>query len=247
MVLFNAGKLPFRKFVSLRELPELRGIAAGDGDVRIGAAVTYSEIRRDAVLQSEFALLATAAGWTGGIANQNRGTLGGNIANASPAADSAPVLLAYDAELVLRSAQGTRSMAYRDFHSGYKIVQLRPGEIIAEIRLPRRRTRRHEYSRKVGARKAQAISKVSMAATAEVKDGAIHDVRIALASVAPVPLRCFETERFLTGRHITPLLVREAQEVIRREVQPISDIRSTSEYRLQVSANLLGEFLSGMG
>ena len=101
MVLFNAGRLPYRRLMSIRDIPELRKIEVADTSVVIGAAVTYSQIRQSAILQTEFALLCTAASWTGGIANQNRGTLGGNIANASPAADSAPALLVYDAEVRL--------------------------------------------------------------------------------------------------------------------------------------------------
>lgn len=242
MVLFNAGRLPYRNLVSIRNIPELREVEVTDTHVLIGAAVTYSQIRQNAILQSEFPLLCAAASWTGGIANQNRGTLGGNIANASPAADSAPALLVYDADLRLACSGGERWVAYREFHTGYKQMQIRPDELIQQIRLPRRK-RWRQYSRKVGTRKAQAISKVCMAAAADLDGDVIRDVRIALASVAPVPLRCTRTEDCLRGARLESSRISEARESIRSEIQPISDIRSTDEYRAEVSVNLLGEFL----
>jgi CO/xanthine dehydrogenase FAD-binding subunit len=244
MVLFNAGKLQFRKLVSVRNIPDLGNIETEESQIRIGGAVTYSQIRRHSVLQSKFPLLCTAAAWTGGIANQNRGTLGGNIANASPAADSAPALLAYDAELVLTSRNSVRVIPYRSFHTGYKEIQLQPDEIISEIRLPRQPPNLRQYSRKVGTRKAQAISKICIAAIAELEDNIIKDVRIGLGSVAPIPLRCFRTEELLGNRTLSPNLIAEAQKVIRSEIEPISDIRSTDQYRSMVTGNLLGEFLS---
>ncbi len=246
MVLFNAGKLPFKKLVSIRDIPELRKIEVSDTEVLIGAAVTYSQIRRSPILQSEFPLLCTAASWTGGIANQNRGTLGGNIANASPAADSAPALLVYDAEIGLTSKRGTRWLAYGQFHTGYKRMQIEPDELITQIRLPRVRKPVRQYSRKVGTRKAQAISKVCMAATADFDGGVLHDLRIAVGSVAPIPLRCVKTEEALRGKRLTGELLAEAQECICREIHPITDIRSSDEYRSRVTRNLLGEFLGNL-
>ena len=120
MVQYAAGILKSRKAMSIWGLRELRGIEIGAAEIRIGAACTYTDIRRHKTIAEEFPLLVRSAAWTGGIANQNRGTLGGNIANASPAGDSLPVLLAYDAELVLVSARGERRVPYRQFHLGYK-------------------------------------------------------------------------------------------------------------------------------
>lgn len=233
MVQFNAGKLAHRSFVAIRRLAELNQISETPDFVEIGAAVTYSMIRQHAVLREEFPLLVQAACWTGGIANQNRGTLGGNIANASPAADSSPVLLVYEAELKLLSLAGERWVSYSAFHLGYKSMALRKDELIATIRLPRQTRGMVQYGRKVGARNAQAISKVSFAATA--RDGVF---RIALGSVAPVPIRCLRTEAFLASG-----LIEEARAALREEISPITDIRSTSAYRAVVAENLLGEFL----
>lgn len=245
MVLFNAGKLPYRRLMSIREIAELREIKASSEHVMIGAAATYTELRNHSILQSEFPLLCQAASWTGAVANQNRGTLGGNIANASPAADSAPILLAYDAEVELASATGTRWLPYSTFHLGYKQMQLRPDELITRIRLPRAPGQLVQYARKVGTRKAQAISKVCFAAVAERANGVLRNLRIAVGSVAPVPLRCWETERALQDRALTAGVIAEAKETILREIQPITDIRSTDQYRAMVTANLLSEFLEG--
>src|ERR1700740_1075780 len=160
MVLLEAGKLPHRKFVNIWKLAELRPIEVSPESLAIGALSTYTEIQRNEILQCEFPLLCRAASETGGIATQNRGTLGGNIANASPAADSPPALLVYDAELELVSKSGSRWVPYATFHTGYKQMNLRPDELVARIRLPRSREGWTDYYRKVGTRRAQAISKV---------------------------------------------------------------------------------------
>src|SRR5205085_2740313 len=139
MVQYAAGTLPSRKLVSIWNLPELRRIDVLPHELCVGAGCTYTDLREQEIVRNEFSLLATAASWTGGIANQNRGTLGGNIVNASPAADSLPALLAYEAQLILVSAAGTRWVAYRTFHTGYKQMILRPDELVARIRLPRGR------------------------------------------------------------------------------------------------------------
>jgi len=187
MVQYGAGTLRARKFVSIWNLRELQGIAESAGEISIGAACTYTRMRGNSGLAREFPLLAQAASWTGGIANQNRGTLGGNIANASPAADCLPALLAYDAELSLISIRGTRRIAYRDFHTGYKKMAMAPDELIRAIHLKKNFAGYVSHARKVGARQSQAIAKVSIAALGQVADGKIANVRIALGSVAPVP------------------------------------------------------------
>ena len=243
MVLYSAGKLPNRKLVNIWNIPELRQIEAFPDRIRIGAACTYTALRTHDIVSREFPLLATAASWTGGIANQNRGTLGGNIANASPAADSLPALLVYDAEVTLISVRGERRMAYRHFHSGYKQTALAADELIRDISLPRRFSGYVSHARKVGARNAQAISKVCLAALGLVANGTIRDVRLALGSVAPVPLRLNETERVLTGKKIPPSLIEVIKKGVTKEIQPIDDIRSTARYRTAVASNLVAEFL----
>lgn len=243
MVLLEAGKLPHKKFLSLWRLVELRGIQGTADAVTLGALTTYSQILREPVLQQEFPLLCRAARETGGVATQNRGTLAGNIANASPAADSPPALLVYDAELEIISAHGGRRRPYHGFHSGYKQMDLAPDELIARIRLPRKPAPCRHYYRKVGTRKAQAISKVVLAGVAEVENGAIRDVRLALGSVAPTVVRCVKTEDLLRGRRPDRETVAAARAALGEEISPIDDFRSTARYRLRVSQNLLEDFL----
>ena len=246
MVLFNAGRLPYRKLVSISKLGELGGISVSPDSVSIGAGVTYSTIQRDPILQAEFPLLCQAASWTGSPANQNRGTIGGNIVNASPAADTPPALLVCDAEVELTSLSGSRRISYDQFHTGYKAMQMRPDELLTKVHLPRRDHALKQYARKVGTRKAQAISKVCYNAAAQIDSSIVRSIRIGLGSVAPVPLRCHKVEAVLTGQLLTPALIAHAREVIAEEIKPIDDIRSTSQYRSLVTQNLLGEFLRSL-
>jgi CO/xanthine dehydrogenase FAD-binding subunit len=251
MVQFAAGKLPARKLLSIWNLPELQGIEISPDQITIGAGCTYTELRNHPVIAREFPLLASAARWTGGIANQNRGTLGGNIVNASPAADSLPALLAYEAELILISVRGERRVPYLNFHTAYKKMQLAPDELIQAICLRREFSGFLHYARKVGARNAQAISKVCIAALGRlhggVIGGVIDDVRIALGSVAPVPLRLTELERVVKGKSIDPELVHLAGKATAAAIQPIDDIRSNAKYRAAVARNLVAEFLQQLG
>ncbi len=244
MVLYEAANLPYRKLMSIWNLSEMKGIKVESDAVTIGAATTYTEVREHSVLQSEFPLLCAAASYTGSIANQNRGTLGGNIVNASPAADSPPALLVYDARLELISARGSRWVPYDEFYTGYKTMILRSDELVANIRLPRRSPGLRHYYRKVGTRNAQAISKVCLAATTYIERRAMTQVRIALGSVAPTVIRCRSAEAILEGRAPGPQTIAAAKAAIMDEVKPISDLRSTASYRRQVAGNLLEEFLS---
>jgi len=242
MVLLEQGKLAHHNFLSLIRMAELDGIEITDAHITIGALTTYSRLQRDSVLQSEFPLLCRAASETGSLAKQNRGTLGGNIANASPAADSPPALLVYDAELELASKRGTRNIPYARFHTGYKEMNLAPDEIIARVRLPRTGERWRQYYRKVGARRAQAISKVCFAGIARIAEGKIRDIRIALGSVAPTALRCRQTEALLLSRAGSSVL-QDAQKQLAAEMSPVDDFRSNAQYRTRVAQNLLAEFL----
>ena len=244
MVLLEAGKLAHQNYINIWSLDELRGIEITDSDVTCGALTTYTQVQANPVLQSEFAMLCQAASETGGLAIQNRGTLGGNIINASPAADSPPALLAYDAELELSSTSGSRWIPYHGFHTGYKQMLMRPDELLTRIRLPRQTSRQLQYYRKVGTRKAQAISKICFAGVASMNDSNLADVRIVFGSVAPVPLRCVKTETSLRGQRIDATTIANAKQTLAQEIVPIDDIRSTKNYRLQVSLNLLEDFLS---
>jgi len=242
MVLLEAGKLPHKNYLNIWKLPELRGIEVTDACVSLGALTTYTEIQRHEILRAEFPMLCQAAKETGGIAIQNRATLGGNIVNASPAADSPPALLAYDAELELVSKRGERRIPYFKFHTAYKQMDKRPDELLRAIRLPRAPNQLTHYYRKVGTRKAQAISKVCFAAVGSMTDGKIESVRIAFGSIAPIPFRCVQTENALRNQTIDS--VAAAREALASEISPIDDLRSTRDYRLRVSLNLLEDFIN---
>ena len=244
MVQYAAGNLAARKLVSIWGLPELRHIEVLPDEIHIGASSTYTDLRASKIIQSEFPLLAIAASWTGGIANQNRGTIGGNIVNASPAADSLPALLVYEAELILVSVRGERRVPYATFHTGYRKTRLEADELILDVCLRRRYSEYHTYARKVGPRNAQAISKVCVAALARLAGGVVDDIRIAVGSVAPVPLRLKKTESTILGRRIDPALVSMAKRNAAAEIQAIDDIRSTARYRTAVAGNLVAEFLN---
>jgi CO/xanthine dehydrogenase FAD-binding subunit len=243
MVLLEAGKLPHKNYVNIWNLKELRGIEVTDTTVTLKAMTTYTDVQDHPVLRAEYPMLCQAARETGGLAIQNRGTLGGNIVNASPAADSPPALLAYDAELELVSKSGIRRIAYSKFHSAYKQMDLRPDELLSAIHLPRAQAARVHYYRKVGTRKAQAISKVCFAGVAEVANNSLTQVRIALGSVAPIPIRCEQTEAALHDQPLTDETIDLGLSRLASEITPIDDIRSTRDYRLQVSLNLLRDFL----
>ena len=251
MVLFAAGKLRHARYVNVWNLDELRGVHADARHLTMGALTTYTDVQGLACVdRGEVEMLRQAASETGGVAIQNRGTFGGNIANASPAADSCPPLLAYGAEIELVRAGGARWVSYAGFHTGYKTMNMAKNELIARIRVPRRAegARRHvHYFRKVGPRKAQAISKVSFAGYAGVEDGKVGEVGIALGGVAPIVVRPRGVEALVSAmpeeQRLRAEWRGEVKLALAREIAPIDDIRSNARYRAKVAANLLVEFL----
>ncbi|WP_413289077.1 FAD binding domain-containing protein [Bdellovibrio sp. HCB337] len=246
MVVFETGKLKQKKFLNINSIPELKSLVSNEEDILIGAGCTYSQIQNHPIIKKEFPLMVHSAKVTGAVAIQNRGTIGGNIANMSPAADTPPSLLAYDADIILLSTKGYRVLSYKYFHQAYKQADLRPNEIIMAVRLKREQNITHDYYRKVGTRSAQAISKVCMAATASVNRGKIEWVRIGLGSVGPIPLRPTKTEHFLFQKELTFDNIKEARKMLLTEITPIDDIRSEAMYRREVAGNLLTEFLESL-
>ena len=234
-VALNFGTLRPTRFLNLWNLESLRGIEARGATLRIGALTTYTDIITSAAIRRRLPMLAAAAREIGGVQIQNRGTLGGNVANASPAGDTLPVLLASDAVVELRSAAGMRRVPMTSFYTGYRESVARPDELIVGFEVPAVRGR--QWFRKVGTRAAQAIAKIVVAG---VWDSARRDPRprLAMGSVAPTPLRLSQTEEAL-GRGAS---LAEAQVILQREIAPIDDLRSTAEYRRKVAANLLGQF-----
>jgi CO/xanthine dehydrogenase FAD-binding subunit len=243
MVAFSAGRLSARKLVNLWGIPDLRFIETTPESFVVGACTTFLDLRAHQALAAELPLIAMASGWIGSIANQGRATIGGNLVNGSPAADSSPALLVYDAEIELISSSGRRRVAYSDFHTGYKTHVMHADELIFAVHVPRRYAHHRQYLRKVGTRRAMAISKVALAGTALMKSGVIDEIRIAAASLAPYPTRLRDTERALAGKTITKETITSARNALLAEAKPIDDIRSTAVYRSRVGANLLEEFL----
>ena len=237
LVGLHFGTTDRRNFLDLWPLDELRGIA--DLKVlRIGALATYADIIASPLVRRRVPMLAAAAREVGGAQIQNRGTIGGNIANASPAGDTLPVLAAAGAVVVLRSAGGERRVPFAEFYTGYRTSVRQPDELITAVEIAPVRGR--QWWRKVGTRRAQAISKIMMAGVRGPVTAGGGGVRIAIGSVAPTVVLAHRAAAVLASGGSVP----EAQAALRREITPIDDIRSTSEYRQQVAANLLAEFWS---
>jgi CO/xanthine dehydrogenase FAD-binding subunit len=247
MVAHAAGKLNPSKLVSLWGIGDLRFIKVTDESVAIGAGSTFVDLRRHAELAASWPLLARAAAWIGSIANQSRATLGGNLVNGSPAADSSPALLVYDAEIEMISVRGRRRIPYCEFHTGYKRNQLAQDELVYALHLPRRFARHRQYLRKVGTRRAMAISKVALAGTALLEGGIVTEIRLGAASLAAFPARLYSAEKAILGRHVTRDTIAAARQAVMAEAAPIDDIRSTALYRKRVAANLVEEFLLETG
>ena len=246
MVALGVGRLAQKSLVSIQHLEELRFIREDEGVLHIGAGTTFTDIRRSRVVAERLPLLALAASWTGSVANQNRGTLGGNICNASPAADSPPALLAYEASVTVVSARGERTLPYSEFHLGYKKTALAADELLLRVSVPFPAAGAKQYLRKVGTRNAQAISKVALACVARVEGETLAGVKIGAASLADRPVRCFAVEAALEGKTIGEETIKAARAAMAAEAKPIDDIRSTAKYRAAVAANLLEEFLRGL-
>jgi CO/xanthine dehydrogenase FAD-binding subunit len=233
--------------VSVLGLPELRGIEVSDDSVTLGANTSYREVREHPVLRAEYPMLVQAAVESGAIAIQNRGTLGVNIMNASPAADSPPALLAYGTEIELSSKGGSRWGPYDGFHTGDKTMVSAPSELLTRIRMRRRAAGdwRQMYE-KVGTRSWQAISKVCFAGIARVEGGLMRDVAIGLGAVAPTVVLARATMAALEGKAPDEAAERAASQAMAGDARPIDDIRSTAIYRATVAANLAAAFVRAL-
>jgi xanthine dehydrogenase small subunit len=239
---------PPERMIDLWRLEELRGIALEQGAVTLGALTTYTDIRRSAICREHLPALVEAAATIGAAQIQNRGTLGGNIANASPAGDTLPVLLATDAEIVVGGARGERRIPAADFWTGYRTTAMAPDELLLRVRVPLAGGREVRF-RKVGTRRAQAISKVVMAVAwrEHGRSAGWSDIRVALGSVAERPIRAMAAEQALEGAHPTPEAADRAAAVLAGEIQPIDDVRSTADYRRTVAARVLHRIVREAG
>jgi CO/xanthine dehydrogenase FAD-binding subunit len=238
---------PPARIVDLWRIEALRGISVDGGSLVLGALTTYTDLRRSAICREHLPALVEAAATIGAAQIQNRGTLGGNVANASPAGDTLPVMLAADASFLLGSVRGEREVAARDFWTGYRQTALAPDELLVRIRVPLADGREIRF-RKVGTRRAQSISKVVIAlAWRSRAEGRWSDARLALGSVAATPIRAAATEGVLEGAAPTPAVADLAADTLAAELRPIDDVRSTAEYRRVVAARVLHRLIREAG
>jgi xanthine dehydrogenase small subunit len=231
----NFGTLTATRFLDLWNLEPLRRITLRENALHIGALATYTALIRSRLVRRRLPMLVSAAREVGGVQIQNRGTLGGNVANGSPAGDTLPVLAAAEAIVVLRSVDGERRIPFVEYYTGYRAGARRPDELIVGVDIPPIEGR--QWFRKVGTRAAQAISKVVMAAVRG------STPRIALGSVAPTVIRLRHVEQALAGG----ASVDEVARLLDQDIRPIDDVRSTAAYRRDVSANLLRRFWADTG
>lgn len=237
---------PPERVLDLGRLDELRGVEYDGYEVSIGALTTYTELRHSPVISARLHALSEASGTVGAAQIQNRGTIGGNICNASPAGDTLPVLLAVDSVFECASVEGIREVPAREFWTGYRQTALRDDELLVRVRFAVDRSR-HTRFRKVGTRAAQAISKVVLALSYRDDEGVWRDVRVALGSVAPTTIRATATESVLEGTHPGETVADEASHVLADEINPIDDVRSTAGYRRSVSGRVLHRLLREEG
>lgn len=238
---------PPERILNIWGLDELRGISIEPGRLVVGALTTYAELRQSSEVEDHLPALAAAAGTIGAAQIQNRGTIGGNAVNASPAGDTLPILLAADAELVVGSARGERAIAAADFWPSYRHTALAPDELLLRIGFPIVHGR-HVRFRKVGTRRAQAISKVVMALAWDRRDEpGWHNVRVALGSMAPTPVRARRTEAALERSEPTQETADRAAATLIEEVAPIDDVRSTADYRRAVAGRVLHRLIRDEG
>ena len=237
---------PPEAVLDLSRLAELKGVSTDGYEVTVGALTTYTELRHSPVISARLHALAEAASTVGAAQIQNRGTIGGNICNASPAGDTLPVLLAVDAVFDLGSVRGERSVPAAEFWTGYRQTALTDDELLLRIRFGVDRTR-HTRFRKVGTRAAQAISKVVIALSYKTDGSAWYGVRVALGSVAATTVRATATEAVLEGHWPGEAVAEEASRTLAQEISPIDDVRSTADYRRSVSARVLHRLLREEG
>lgn len=244
LVYLNAGTELGPHFVDLWGLRELRGIRASKTALRLGALTTFTEIQEHAVARRRFPALIAAAAEVGARQIQNRATVAGNIANASPAGDSLPVLMALDAIVHVRSLAGERTIPFASIYRGYRDLTLSPAELITAVEIPFVPAKTVQFFRKVGTRRAQSISKMVMAGVLRLgRDGRVEHARIALGSVAPVTLLAGRAAESLIGARPSRAAAARAREALMSDIAPIDDIRSDREYRLAVAGNVLEQFL----
>jgi len=243
MVSLNARSLDASEFIDIWRLNELRGISDEGETIRIGALTTYTQLIKSPLIQLSLPSLVDASRTIGAIQIQNRGTIGGNIVNASPAGDSLPVLAAFDAEVEIGSIRGVRKVGINNFYTGYRKTVMEPDEILLAVRSRKLKPNERTFFLKIGTRRAQAISKIVMAVNVGTPGAVINSINIALGSVAPTVIRAVQTEALLTNKTLEAPVIERARSMISQEVAPITDVRSTEHYRRTVTGNGLAKIL----
>jgi len=244
MVQWEAGARPVpERAMDIKNLTELHELSESDGMVIIGAGISHAKLRASEIVKRGIPALAEAAATVGGGQIQTMGTIAGSIANASPAGDLAPTLLASDAEVVVASVRGERRLKLQSFILDYRKIDLKPDELIVRFIVPAKKAGERETFRKLGPRAAQAISKIMGSYRGEIVDGKITRFSVALGSVGPTAIRLPEVEKAVIGQAVDRRTLNDAERVASASVKPIADIRSTAEYRKWVSGRLIRGFL----
>jgi len=245
LVKMRSGLVSPKLLLDISELASLREIRKADGRIEIGAAVTESELLASDVIQEHLPLLPTVLRKLGAVQIRNRGTLGGNVVNASPAADSAIPLLLYEAEVILERSQTARQLPLETFFLGPGKTALAKGEFLRALSIPIPNVQFTPFFHKVGRRRALTIAIASLGALLRVQDNVIEEIRLAAGSVAPTPLRLRQVETCLNGERLTESLIAEARDLAAHSVFPIDDIRASADYRRAVITDLFARFLEG--
>ena len=249
MVSWNLGLLDGRTVLDLSRVKEWSRVRKTSAGLELGALATHAEIQRDDTARERFPLLVRACATVGAAQIQNRGTIGGNLANASPAGDTFPPLAVYEALVRVAGPSGRRELPVAGLFAGVKKTTLAPGELIESVFLPFPAFKPTRAAfRKVGTRAAQAISKTVFAGLLRLgRGGVVEEVRLAFGSLAPTVKRLAAAEAFLKGRVLNAEAAVEAAALLDRDCSPIDDVRSTREYRLAASRNILASFLRPSG
>jgi carbon-monoxide dehydrogenase medium subunit len=226
------GRFEAERLVDLSRLDDLSYVEGRNGTIAIGALTTYTTMKHSPLLQAIAPSLVEVAGLVGGVQTQNRGTVGGNIANASPAGDTLPPLLTLNADVTLASVDGLRTISLAALLQGPGITGISSNEVISEIIFQRPSANTKSTFLRLGNRRGLVISIVSAALVLQLdKQGEVEDARIALGAVGPTPIRCPEAESLLLGRLLTEALIEEAAAAAERASSPIDDVRGSAAYR----------------
>ncbi|WP_437731079.1 FAD binding domain-containing protein [Sorangium sp. So ce1335] len=243
----GAGQAAPPLVVDVSRLEDLRGVSLAGDTLRVGAATTYLEMRRSGVILERAPLLARMSRDVGAVQIQARGTLGGNLATASPAADGVAALAAYDATIVVQSVRGERRIPMGALQTGYKRTSRAPDEVIVAVEIALPAPGSPWYWRKVGARRAQAISKVALAGVAEVSAGRLARLGLGMASVAPTTALLPSVRALCLSRPIAELTPEEVDAAVAQDIAPIDDVRSTRAYREHCARSVVRELLRQLG